>query len=81
MVVVPQLAAESFAAHNFTRGAAHFLAWLDQCVIEPLMVSLVMIMGQESNYVGTPVKNAPLTAGRNAPCCPRATLFSVAGED
>jgi hypothetical protein len=29
---------------------AHFLAWLDQSVVKPLVIALCVIMGQESNY-------------------------------
>ena len=45
-VEVSQHAAESLAADNFTSGTAHFLARLDQSVIEPLMVSLLVIMSK-----------------------------------
>jgi hypothetical protein len=37
-------------ALNFTCGAAHFLTWLDQHVVEPLKISLRMKMAQELSY-------------------------------
>jgi hypothetical protein len=41
-VVVSQHAAQSLAARYLTGGGAHFLAWLDQSVIEPLVIALCM---------------------------------------
>jgi len=51
-VVVSQHAAEPFAARYLTGGGAHFLARLDQSVIEPLVIALRVIMGQETNHGG-----------------------------
>ena len=45
--VIPQHAAESLTACDVTDGAAHFGAWFDDPVVEPLMVSFRVIMGDE----------------------------------
>ncbi len=52
MVVVPQHAAESLAALDLTGDAAHFLARIDQSVVEALVIALSVIMGQERNRSG-----------------------------
>ena len=61
-----QHAAESLPAHNFTSGAVRFLTRLNQSVVQPLMVSLLVIMSQESNYGGLqpslPEKDHPMEA-------------------
>jgi len=43
-VIVSQHAAEPLAARYLTGGGAHFLARLDQSVVEPLVIALCMIM-------------------------------------
>jgi hypothetical protein len=37
---------------RISRTGAHFLARLDQSVVEPLAIALCVIMGQETNYGG-----------------------------
>jgi hypothetical protein len=50
--VLSQHAAEPLAARYLTGGGAHFLARLDQSVIEPLVIALCVIMSQETNHGG-----------------------------
>jgi hypothetical protein len=50
VVIVPQHAAQSLAAHDFTCGAAHFFPRLNQPVAKPLVISLRMKMAQELSY-------------------------------
>ncbi len=38
-MVIPQHAAESLTTCNFASSAAHFVAWLDDPIAEPLMIS------------------------------------------
>jgi hypothetical protein len=47
VVVVPQHAAQSLAARNLAGCASHFVAWLDELIVKPLMVSFRVIMGNE----------------------------------
>ena len=46
-VVVPQHAAEPFAADDFTVGSTDFVARIDQFIAEPLMVSFAVKMCEE----------------------------------
>jgi hypothetical protein len=46
-VVIPHYAAESLTARDVTGCAAHLGAWFDDPVVEPLMVSFRVIMGNE----------------------------------
>ena len=46
-MVIPQHAAESLTTCNFASSAAHFVAWFDDPIAEPLMISFGMIMGNE----------------------------------
>ena len=46
-VVVPQHAAQSFTARDLAACAMHFVARFDDLVVEPLMVSFGVIMGNE----------------------------------
>jgi hypothetical protein len=41
------------AARDIIRCAANFVTRVDQLVVEPLMIALCVIMGQESNYGST----------------------------
>jgi hypothetical protein len=51
-VVVSQHAAKPLAARYLTGSGAHFLARLNQSVIEPLVIALCVIMGHETNHGG-----------------------------
>ena len=46
-VVIPQHAAESLTARDLAGCAAHFVAWFDEPIVKPLMVSFRVIMGNE----------------------------------
>jgi hypothetical protein len=46
-VVISQHATESLAALDLTGSAGHFIARFDQPVVEPLVVSLFVIMDEE----------------------------------
>jgi hypothetical protein len=46
-VVVPQHAAQSLAARDLAGCAPHFVAWFDEPIVKPLMVSFSVIMGNE----------------------------------
>jgi len=46
-MVIPQRAAESLTAFDLASSAAHFVAWFDDPIAEPLMISFSMIMGNE----------------------------------
>ena len=47
MVVVPQHPTESFATADVTASATDFITRLDQLVVQPLMIPLLMIMKEE----------------------------------
>jgi hypothetical protein len=46
-MVVPQHTAQSLAPRDLAGGAAHFVARFNQLVVEPLVVSLSVIMDQK----------------------------------
>ena len=46
-IVVPQHAAQSLAARDLAGCAPHFVAWFDEPIVKPLMVSFSVIMGNE----------------------------------
>lgn len=46
-MVIPQHATESLTACDLAGNAAHFVAWFDDPIAEPLMISFSMIMGNE----------------------------------
>ena len=45
--VVPQPAAQSFTARDLAACATHFVAWFDDAVAEPLMLSFCVMVGDE----------------------------------
>ena len=57
-MIVVQQAAEPFAAFNRARDRSDFLGRLDDSIIEPLMISLLVIMCQE---FGAGVSQRPFT--------------------
>jgi hypothetical protein len=52
-VIVPHHAAEPLAARYLAGGGAHFLARLDQSVIEPLVIALCGIIGYLSSVAAS----------------------------
>ena len=46
-VVVLQHATESFTTLDLARDGTNSFLWIDECIAEPLMVSLAMIMLNE----------------------------------
>ena len=57
-MIVVQQAAEPFATFNRARDHADFFGWLNDSVFESLMVSFLVIMGQE---FGAGVSQRPCT--------------------
>jgi len=55
-MVIPQHATKSLAACNLAGSATHLVAWFDDPVAEPLMISFSMIMGND--FLLTPVDPA-----------------------